>query len=108
MTPNKSIDDLVEELPKKKCLYCDGDGYTVERDPRDETGQTPMQEGCDHCHAEGFITTLDVVRTALTLAYQEGRCSVLAEMNHETRQLLDGFDHPKDCEMCRPINQERV
>lgn len=53
----------VEELPTNVCLICNGDGYIVEHDPRDETGQTPMQVQCDFCHAEGRITTLDVVRT---------------------------------------------
>jgi len=47
----------------------------------------------------------------LEVVYIEGRCSVLAEMNHEQKKLLDGFAHPKDCELChlpdRPINSER-
>ncbi len=61
----RPIEEIVESMPQNKCIYCDGDGYMVEHDPRDETGQTPMQVQCDYCHAEGCITTLDVVRTTL-------------------------------------------
>ena len=82
MTQNKTINDLVEELKDW--------GWST------EGGKEAFR------HAQ-----IDMVRQSLTLAYQEGRCSVLAELNHETRQLLDGFAHPKDCEMCRPINEER-
>lgn len=64
--PPKTNDEIVKELPTNVCVVCGGDGFTVEHDPRDPTGQTPMQAQCDFCHAEGRITTLDVVRTALT------------------------------------------
>ena len=52
-------------MSTNKCPVCDGDGCTVEHDPNDPTGQTPIQVRCDFCHAEGKITTLDCVREAL-------------------------------------------
>ena len=62
---NQTIEQAVEEMPTNKCPVCDGDGCTVEHDPNDPTGQTPIQVQCDFCHAEGKITTLDCVREAL-------------------------------------------
>ena len=37
---------------------------------------------------------------ALTTAYEAGRQSILDELAHEQKKLLDGFGHPKDCAMC--------
>jgi len=62
---NQTIEQVVEEIPTNKCPVCDGDGCTVEHDPNDPTGQTPIQVQCDFCHAEGKIITLDCVREAL-------------------------------------------
>ena len=63
---NQTIEQAVEEIPTNKCPVCDGDGCTVEHDPNDPTGQTPIQVQCDFCHAEGKITTLDCVTHTLT------------------------------------------
>ena len=56
--PERSVEEIVEELPTNVCVVCSGDGYTVEHDPYDPTGQNPMQVRCDFCHSEGKITTL--------------------------------------------------
>ena len=48
------------------CKTCEGLGYGVVHDPRDQTGETPMQVQCDDCHAEGKYMTLDAVRTIIT------------------------------------------
>ncbi len=98
MKPNKIIDDLVEEF---------------ETTWSDFIGDIEFHEAFAHLaeDSEAPLVLPEMakwLRTTLTLAYQEGRCSVLAEQNHETRKLLDGFAHPKDCEMCRPINEERA
>lgn len=34
-------------------------------------------------------------------AYQEGRDSAFKEILHEHKKFIDGFGHPKDCEMCK-------
>ena len=66
MTKIPSVEERIAEMPTNKCPVCDGDGCTVEHDPNDPTGQTPIQVQCDFCHAEGKITTLDCVTHTLT------------------------------------------
>ena len=66
MTKIPSVEERIAEMPTNKCPVCDGDGCTVEHDPNDPTGQTPIQVQCDFCHAEGKITTLDCVTQTLT------------------------------------------
>lgn len=75
---------IVEEMRTMLCKACGGDGFTVEYDPRDQTGQTPMQAQCDYCHAEGRYTTLDELRTAL-LSHEE---KVVERVRGEERERI--------------------
>lgn len=52
----------VIEGEKVDCEHCGGDGYNVEADPNDQSGQTPMQVQCNFCHAEGHY----IISTAIT------------------------------------------
>jgi len=36
--------------------------------------------------------------------YERGQQDLLDEWNHDQKQLLDGFAHPKDCKMCKKHN----
>ena len=83
---NQTIEQVVEEIPTNKCPVCDGDGCTVEHDPNDPTGQTPIQVQCDFCHAEGKIITLDCVREAL----QAQRDAGAREESKRIKSLLRG------------------
>lgn len=78
------IDKIIEAMPKHKCLYCNGDGYTSEHDDNSRNQKTgehdcsgcPVQVQCEHCHAEGSYITIDVLRTALSgLELEEDRWS---------------------------------
>lgn len=50
-------------------------------------------------HIKVFITT------QLEIAWREGRKSVFQHLNHESNKMLDGFAHPKDCVICKTLNQ---
>jgi len=100
MTKILSIEERVAEMPTNKCSVCNGDGYTVEHDPNDPTGQTPIQVQCDFCHAEGKITTLDCVRQTLTadrltLLTELRDSGLLEEKEHESHK-----DDRSWCEIC--------
>ena len=62
MSQNKSVEEVVDEMPKMVCLQCRGDGYDVIAGYN--TGE-PEQIQCHACHAEMYYTTLDCVRTLL-------------------------------------------
>lgn len=36
-------------------------------------------------------------------SYQEGQESIIKEIEHDQRKFLDGFSHPKDCEICHSL-----
>lgn len=46
----------------------------------------------------------DFIRTKLAESFKagerKGRADILRELQHDQRKLLDGFAHPKGCEMC--------
>jgi len=41
-----------------------------------------------------------VIRQALQAQRDAGYRQCLLEIKHEQRKLLDGFGHPKDCDIC--------
>jgi len=43
------------QIKQEHCPECRGDGYTVDYDPSDHTGNTPMQVQCLICEATGII-----------------------------------------------------
>ena len=86
---NQTIEQAVEEIPTNKCPVCDGDGCTVEHDPNDPTGQTPIQVQCDFCHAEGKITTLDCAREALQAQREAMRQETMRTVMAHCRKLVD-------------------
>lgn len=43
------------QIKQEHCPECRGDGYTVDYDPSDPTGNTPMQVQCLICEATGII-----------------------------------------------------
>lgn len=80
--PNNTLVETLQREAREKaytCRVCRGDGYTVEHDPTDPTGETPMQVQCDDCHAEGKYLTLDnldeIIQTTVTKAVEAGRRS---------------------------------
>jgi len=56
----------------------------------------------------GRISMCDWFENYLHLAeqkgYEKGQQDLLDEWNHDQKQLLDGFAHPKDCKMCKKHN----
>jgi len=49
-----------------------------------------------------FITS--EIHLAEQKGYERGQQNLLDEWNHDQKQLLDGFAHPKDCKMCKKHN----
>jgi len=94
MTNIPSVEERGAEMPTNKCPVCDGDGCTVEHDPNDPTGQTPIQVPCDFCHAEGKITTLDCVTQALTA----DRIALLTQLRN-SEMLEDAYSEKTDAEL---------
>ena len=88
---HQTIEQAVEEMPTNKCPVCDGDGCTVEHDPNDPTGQTPIQVQCDFCHAEGKIITLDCARKAL----QAQRDAGARDNNSIAIKAIEGYNQEK-------------
>ncbi len=43
---------------------------------------------------------LKFIQEHIEEAYKQGRKSIIDEVNHAQKKLLDGFSHSKDCEMC--------
>jgi hypothetical protein len=48
-------DDQGVPLDWERCQQCGGDGFTVEADPADESGETPEQVPCDRCETRGSL-----------------------------------------------------
>ena len=46
------------------------------------------------------------IQTQKDISYKEGRKSVLDEIKHDQRKMLDGFSHPKSCEQCFLIKEK--
>ena len=80
------------ELETQVCKACGGDGFTVEYDPRDQTGNTPMQVQCDYCHAEGEYMTLDEVRSLLSSRDTYWKERVRKKVLEEVGRLVDECD----------------
>jgi len=59
---------------------------------------TPQDEQIVYCEDLVFYDDLE---ECLIESYQAGRQSVIDEMKHDQKKLLDGFSHPKDCEECK-------
>lgn len=56
--------------------------------------------------ADGSDKPLLAIENVRALGIREGRNQILEEWNHDQKKMIDGFSHPKDCEMCLRDNQE--
>lgn len=43
----------------------------------------------------------DFISDHISSAFALGRQSVIDEVDHEGKKLMDGFSHPTDCKMCK-------
>lgn len=53
-------------------------------------------------HDKGRMTKGSSFREGYDRGLVEGRFEAYKEQIHEHEKLIDGFSHPKDCEMCNP------
>lgn len=51
-------------------------------------------------HKELNASIEDCVDTAYLAGFDAGKQDVIEELQHEQKKLLDGFSHPKYCEIC--------
>lgn len=86
------IDEAVEAMAFIQCKTCFGDGYIVEHDPCDPTGDTPLQLQCEDCHAEGKYTTLDEVRRLLTTIDTEARKEERESIRNKATTIRTDYD----------------
>lgn len=56
----------------------------------------------------GFFETgalKSALQEAITFGREQGRRELLEELNHEEKKFIDGFSHPRDCELCKKNHQ---
>jgi len=73
-----SVIEGEQQIHKGCCPECRGDGFTVDYDPRDPTGNTAMQVLCHVCDATGVLEMPNVeynqaLQTAVTKLQELGK-----------------------------------
>ena len=70
----------MEQMWQGPCPECRGNGYTVDYDPSDQTGNTAMQVQCHVCEASGVIEMPNV-------EYNEALTSIITRYKEELKVL---------------------
>ena len=93
--PQKRVEEIVEE-----------DMTEFERELAQAILTALEYRGFYDCGKYLDTSLIEHIRPLLAQLEEEVREQIKKEEEHDQQKLLDGFGHPKDCEMCKTLTRK--